>query len=147
MPVLQKIDQLLGTYGIYIAWLIALLGTFGSLFFSEAGGLVPCSLCWYQRTLMYPLAITLGLAAFKDDGAVVRYSLPLAAIGAPLALYHYLLQMVPALQNSGLCRVGLPCGERDLDWFGFINIPLLSFIAFALIVVCLWRVHAVRHAR
>ncbi|MDO8713310.1 MAG: disulfide bond formation protein B, partial [Polynucleobacter sp.] len=32
-----------------LAWLIALFGTLGSLYFSDVMGFVPCLLCWYQR--------------------------------------------------------------------------------------------------
>ena len=39
-------------YLAYFAWLVALVATLGSLFFSEVLGLPPCVLCWYQRIAM-----------------------------------------------------------------------------------------------
>lgn len=36
------------TYGLYLAWLVALIATGGSLYFSEVAGFIPCELCWYQ---------------------------------------------------------------------------------------------------
>jgi len=41
---------------LYTAWLVSVVATLGSLYFSEISGFIPCELCWYQRILMYPLA-------------------------------------------------------------------------------------------
>lgn len=38
----------------YATWMIALLATVGSLFFSEVMNLLPCALCWYQRIACQP---------------------------------------------------------------------------------------------
>lgn len=141
---LRRIDDCSNRYGLYAAWFLALAGALGSLYLSDVIGLIPCTLCWYQRILLYPLVVILGIASFRDDEGVVVYAQPLAVLGAVLALYHYLLQMVPALGGAGLCRVGVPCAERDLDWLGFINIPLLSLLAFGFIALILWRTAAAR---
>ena len=42
---------------MYIALLAAWIAMCGSLYFSEVKGYVPCTLCWYQRILMYPLTL------------------------------------------------------------------------------------------
>ncbi|HDR8272690.1 TPA: disulfide bond formation protein B, partial [Bacillus cereus] len=34
---------------VFGAWIITVFSTFGSLFFSEIMGFIPCDLCWYQR--------------------------------------------------------------------------------------------------
>ncbi|MSZ34037.1 MAG: disulfide bond formation protein B, partial [Actinobacteria bacterium] len=39
----------------------------GSLYFSEIVNYKPCRLCWFQRTMMYPLAIILIIAALRKD--------------------------------------------------------------------------------
>ena len=55
--------------GVAMAWIVAMLATAGSLYFSEIAHYDPCRLCWFQRIPMYPLAIILGIAAFRrDDG-------------------------------------------------------------------------------
>ena len=54
---------------IAAAWLVALLATVGSLYFSEIAGFVPCTLCWYQRIAMYPLVVILGVALSAATGA------------------------------------------------------------------------------
>jgi disulfide bond formation protein DsbB len=120
-------------YGLYLAWLVATVATVGSLYFSEVRFFVPCPLCWYQRVLMYPLVILLGIASFHGDRAIVRYALPMSLLGAGIAFYHYLLQKLPGLGASPLCRVGVPCNVEYINWLGFITIPFLSLVAFTVI--------------
>jgi disulfide bond formation protein DsbB len=43
------------------------VSTFAALFIGEVMGMTPCQLCWYQRILMFPLAVILGMAAFGND--------------------------------------------------------------------------------
>ena len=47
---------------VLLAWIVATVTTLGSLYYSEHAGFVPCELCWYQRIVMYPLVIVLGVA-------------------------------------------------------------------------------------
>ena len=85
----KKIENLLLASAI-----IALVASLGSLYFSEVLLYVPCELCWYQRILMYPLVILLGIAAVKKDAGIVTYVLPLSIIGGSISIYHYLIQKV-----------------------------------------------------
>ena len=55
---------------VSLAWIVAIVTTLGSLYYSEHAGFVPCELCWYQRILMYPLVIVLGVAALRRDRTV-----------------------------------------------------------------------------
>lgn len=128
---------LLGRYGLYLAWIVSLVATGGSLYFSEVRHFVPCQLCWFQRILMYPQVILLGIASFRDDRAFKVYVLPLSVLGAVIALYHYLEQKVPGFGSPALCGVGVPCTLEYINWLGFITIPLLSLTAFALITILL----------
>ncbi len=125
-------------YGLYVAWVVALAATGGSLYFSEVRQFVPCALCWYQRVLMYPLAIVLGIASYRGDAGVKRYALPLSGLGMAFALFHYLEQKVPGFGFPELCRVGVPCNVAYIDWAGFVTIPFLSLVAFVLIALLLW---------
>jgi disulfide bond formation protein DsbB len=70
------------------AWAVALVSTFAALFIGEVMGMTPCQLCWYQRILMFPLAVILGMAAFGNDTRGAIYALPLALAGAAVAGYH-----------------------------------------------------------
>ena len=40
---------------------VAVFSMIGSLIYSEVVGFIPCKFCWYQRYIMYPLAIFLLL--------------------------------------------------------------------------------------
>ena len=127
---------------LYVAWLVALVATLGSLWFSEVRLFVPCTLCWYQRILMYPLAIVLGIAAWREDAGIVRYALPLATIGAFVSSYHVLEQKVPGFGFPEACRGGVPCNVQYIDWLGFVSIPVLALTAFVLILAALVTVAA-----
>ena len=61
---MMKLPHLLQQYGAYLAFVTALTAMLGSLYYSEMAGFVPCTLCWYQRIFMYPLAVIL-LVEFK----------------------------------------------------------------------------------
>lgn len=122
-------------FSIYIAWIVSVVATLGSLYFSEIRGFLPCELCWYQRILMYPLSIILGIATFQDDRTVKKYVLPIAIIGWGIALFHYLEQKVPGFAAIKPCKGGVPCSGEYINWLGFITIPFLSLTAFSLIIV------------
>ena len=130
--------KIFANYGLYMAWLVALIATIGSLYLSEVMLFEPCRLCWFQRIFMYPLAIMLGIACFRNDRTIIRYSLALSIPGGLIALYQYLLQQVPAVQKLTPCKVGVPCHLDYLDWYGWITIPLLALIALLLITIILW---------
>ena len=120
----------------YLAWLVALVATIGSLFFSEVMNLPPCVLCWYQRIAMYPLAILLPIAAVRGDDAIRPYTATLAGIGAVISAYHVLLQRIPGLP-SGSCSVDAPCTAIYIERFGFITIPVMALVGFLSILTLL----------
>jgi disulfide bond formation protein DsbB len=122
---------------LLFAWITSLIATLGSLFFSEVLHFIPCTLCWYQRILMYPLVIILGVGFYHNDSKVYRYTLPISIIGMLLSGYHYALQKLSFLQHFETCTSGVPCSGEYINWAGFITIPLLALIAFTLITVFL----------
>lgn len=122
-------------YLLYFAWLVSVSATLGSLYFSEVLGYVPCELCWYQRILMYPLSIILGIAAYHNETAIRKYVLPLSVFGGIISTYHYMLQKVPGFKEIKPCTSGVPCNVDYINWLGFITIPLLALIAFVLITL------------
>ncbi len=116
------------------ALVVAAVATAGSLYFSLGMGLVPCTLCWYQRILMYPLVVVLGVGILRRD-SVAAYVLPLSIPGFVVAAYHNYLQMTPA---SGACTGEVPCSVPQYRFFtdvvaGGVTIPQMSLTAFALI--------------
>jgi disulfide bond formation protein DsbB len=123
---------------LFGAWLVAAVATAGSLFFSSALGWAPCVLCWYQRIFLFPLAVVLALALFPLDRRVVRYALPLAALGWLVAAFHNLVYAGVVPEALQPCRRGVSCSERHLELLGFVSVPLLSLLAFTAVVGILW---------
>ena len=114
---------------------VALAATLGSLFYSEIAGYEPCKLCWFQRILMYPQVILLGIAWLKKDNGIVLYSIALSSLGALIAGYQYLLQIGLA-PSIGCSAVGysVDCAQRFVMQFGYITIPMMALTAFLLII-------------
>lgn len=117
----------------YAAFAVALLATVGSLAMSEAYGLVPCMLCWYQRIFMYPLVVVIGVGIVRRDAKWPITALPLAVMGAAVAFYHSLLQWQILPENTAPCVANVSCATAEINWFGFITIPFMSFLAFVTI--------------
>jgi disulfide bond formation protein DsbB len=118
---------------LFLAWLIATVAMFGSLFFSEIMLFTPCVLCWYQRIAMYALVIILLVGLIKNDSSVFSYAIPLISIGLFISLYHNLLHWGIIPESASPCVESAPCSTIYLDWLGFITIPLMSMTAFILI--------------
>ncbi len=123
---------------LYLAWAISLCASFGSLFFSDVMGFVPCPLCWYQRIFMYPLAIILGLGLFTQDNKAIKYAWPFSILGWLFSIYHNLLQWNIIPESAAPCKLGIPCSTAYINWLGFITIPFLAFIGFTLIILLLF---------
>ena len=122
---------------MYPAWVIALVATVGSLFFSEVMGLPPCLLCWYQRIAMYPLVFVIGSGIIMRDKRMKYYALPLCLTGLVISLYHNLLYYGIIPESITPCTTGISCTSRQIEWLGFITIPLMALAAFAGIASCL----------
>ncbi|WP_255197073.1 disulfide bond formation protein B [Halorarius litoreus] len=116
---------------------VATVATAGSLYFSLGMGLYPCELCWYQRILMYPLVVVLGVATL-DDRLPHRTVLPLSVPGLALAAYHSYLQA-----TATSCGFGGPCAtvQFRLPVLGLTipNLSLLGFLFVTVLVVAAWR--------
>jgi disulfide bond formation protein DsbB len=121
--------------GLHMSWVVAVVATLGSLYFSEILNYLPCKLCWYQRILMYPLVIILGIAAVRKDAKQVMYVLPLSVWGMGISLYHYLMQKTSWFKEAATACGPVPCDVDYINWLGFVTIPLLALIAFTLITI------------
>lgn len=126
-------------YGLAAAASLSGAALVMSLWYSEVVGLPVCPLCWFARTMMYPLAVILLIAAVRRDTGVVPYALSLAAIGAAITGYHHLYQM--GIAPSGACDLlaeGGTCAVRYVFEFGFVTMPLMGFALFCTIGLLLW---------
>ncbi len=131
--------QCIKKHALYLAWAVSLAAMFGSLYFSNVRGFPPCVLCWYQRIFMYPLVFILGIAILKKDAKVYRYALPLAVIGWLIAAYHNLLYWKIIPDSLAPCVTGVSCTTKYIEWFGFVTIPFLSFLAFTAVILLMYR--------
>ncbi|QBK06567.1 disulfide bond formation protein B [Hylemonella gracilis] len=122
---------------LFLAAAAALIATAAAFFLGEVMGMAPCTLCWYQRIAMFPLVPILSLACLANDRRGVVYGLVLAWPGLLVAAYHTLLVGGLLPQAWVPCGAGPSCLKQDLSWFGGLQLPWLSLLAFALIVVLL----------
>ncbi|MFB5678241.1 disulfide oxidoreductase [Paenibacillus terreus] len=125
---------------LFFAWIVACVATLGSLFLSEYLGYEPCKLCWFQRILMYPLTVLLGIAYFRGDSGIRVYILPLSVIGGLISAYHVTIQRIAAARAAAAPSTScgrVSCETDYLNWFGFITIPMLALVAFILIIAAM----------
>lgn len=87
-----RIWLFLQDYGEVLALLVAITATLGSLYYSEVAKFVPCTLCWYQRILMYPLTLILLVGIIKQDEHLPFYVLPFSLLGMGVSTYHVLIE-------------------------------------------------------
>lgn len=120
---------------LFAAWLLALAASLAVLFVGEVMGQAPCNLCWFQRAFMFPLAIVLGVACLRGDGAAWTYALPLALGGLGVAGFHSLLYAGLIPERITPCSQGVPCTGTDMSILGGLPLPVLALAAFAAIAV------------
>lgn len=137
MNILKKHPE----YLLYLAFAQAVIATLGSLYFSEILLWPACVLCWYQRIVMYPQVILLGVGIMREDKNVAWYSLPLTLIGVVIAAYHTALQYQWLPESAATCRSGISCTEVQVALFGFITIPLMALVGFIVISASLYLYH------
>jgi disulfide bond formation protein DsbB len=134
---------------LWLAALVAVTATVGSLIFSEHFGWIPCRFCWYQRTMMFPLAVILVIAAIRRDRNITWYATALATIGLALSGYHNLIER-GVIGESKECLATSPCGVPNLISFGgrdditlrptgfpSITLAVMAFCGFAAILALL----------
>lgn len=124
-------------YSLYFIWLLACIATLGSLYFSEIKHIEPCHLCWYQRIVIYPLAVMMGIAAYNGFYRIIPYVAPLIVMGIILALYQVAIQEIPNWQPIELCGSGPKCSTKIDIGLGPVTMPMLSASNFALMLLLL----------
>lgn len=133
-PTRNRLRALIDEHGRVSVWLVAVVATGGSLWFSESAGFTPCELCWHQRIAMYPLVVVLGLRALRAGGSrdLRLAGLALVAAGLVVNVWHVTIETWPSLE-SGACDPLVPCSLRWVEGLGFFTIPRLATVAFVLI--------------
>ena len=116
-----------------LAWIVTTVTTLGSLYYSEIANFVPCRLCWYQRICMYPLAVILLVGLLLRDRRVRWYVAPFVIAGAPLSLYHWLVERVDFFAKSSSCSAEAPCTVPWFQELGYVTLAFMALSAFLLI--------------
>ncbi|MFA6304310.1 MAG: disulfide bond formation protein B [Patescibacteria group bacterium] len=136
--------QLIQNKALLWVFIVSLIATLGSLFYSEIAGYQPCKLCWFQRIFMYPLPLLILMALIRKEIWIKPYALAMSVIGQVISLYHYFLQVgtlynipVNSLAPCSDVGVSISCTSFSFIRFGYITIPMMSFIAFSLITIIL----------
>lgn len=135
----DRIYSVIGDYYKELALLFAFTATSGSLYMSNILGWEPCTLCWYQRILIYPLVVILAVGLLLEKKDTEDYALPLALIGLPVSLYHALLQRFNQYLSSGCSVTAISCSTEYTFHYNYITVPGLAFTALLVIVLLLWR--------
>lgn len=120
-----------------LAWVVALVATAGSLYFSEVADYIPCELCWFQRIGMYPLVLVLFIAMLRNDRRIWPYALALSLAGLVVSIYHYQLEWFP--EQSTICSTtaSVPCTVVWFRHWELGTIPFLAGSAFVIIATLL----------
>jgi len=123
----------IGRHGLLLLFLVALMATVGSLYFSEIAHFTPCKECWFQRVFMYVQVPLLLVALIRKDRGIAPYILTLCVIGVLFSIKQYYGQvqaiLIPAL--SGACGdPTVDCSATQIFKFGYITIPVMAGTAF-----------------
>ncbi len=102
-------------------------------FFPVGMGIAPCDLCWYTRILMYPIVLIGLLSLIKKDKQGIDYSLILIVPGFFLSLYHVMAVQLSLGQHVA-CTDFNPCATGGVHYFGFLSMPMLSLVVFAMML-------------
>lgn len=123
---------------LLFGFFFALIATTGSLFYSDVAHFTPCVLCWYQRIMMYPQVILLGMAQAKRDVTMATYSLVLSGVGIVIAGIHYYEQITQnAVIPCDALGYSASCSQTFDTSFGYITIPMMAITSFGLIIMCM----------
>ena len=136
----ERVDQLrddVGRIALPLAWIVALVTTSGSLYYSKVQPFIPCELCWYQRICAYPFAVILGIAAWRRDGGIRVYAIPVFAIGVVISAYHTWIQAYPPSNGTSFCTADAPCTTRYVWEFGFVSLPFMALSALVVMIALL----------
>lgn len=118
---------------LLLIWVVSLTAMLGSLYFSEVRSYEPCTLCWYQRILMYPIVLITTIAYIQKNAKIALTTAVFSCIGVATSLYHYGLQKLDFLKDSAPACGRVACTGEYINWFGFVTIPFLALTAFIII--------------
>lgn len=130
----ENILNWIGKHALLLGFISVLLALSGSLFYSEILGYEACSLCWWQRVLLFPQLILFFMAWRSKDRGVFKYSVPLSALAAIVSLYHSYVywggaSILPCTSEGG------SCDKIYVLEFGYVTIPAMSLTIAAILLI------------
>jgi disulfide bond formation protein DsbB len=133
----HRLGSTISDAGVWLAFLVALGATVGSLYFSEVANFNPCRFCWFQRIAMYPLTVILLVGGLRKDPDVRWYAAPLAAIGVAISGWHSLIEWRPSLDNGECEFQGPSCTFIWFREFGMslANMALIGFLTILILLL------------
>jgi hypothetical protein len=148
----RRVLTVIGPHAPVLAMVVAIVATAGSLYYSQIVHYLPCELCWFQRICMYPLSAILVVGVIRrrrsvratsaapvrrGDAELVWYAAPFVVCGAPVSLYHWLVERVPSLASESSCSVFVPCTVPYFEELGYVTLAFMALSAFLLIAALL----------
>ncbi|WP_339254071.1 disulfide oxidoreductase [Sporosarcina sp. FSL W8-0480] len=121
--------------GLIFIFTTSLIAMLGSLYYSEVRGFEPCTFCWYQRILMYPIVLISGIALYQKNARIALTTAIFSIVGGSISIYHYSLQKLTFLHDSAPVCGNVPCTGQYVNYLGFITIPFMALTAFVLILI------------
>lgn len=131
------IDSIVQNY-LLVGFVLSLSAALGSMVLSTVLELTPCTLCWYQRIALFPMVIIFGAGYIRKDAHTYIATLALSLVGLIIAGYQLLLQWGIIAESLTCTTSSVSCGEKQLEVFGFITIPMGSFAMFAALGLLSW---------
>src|SRR5690606_31064136 len=95
----------------------------------------PCTFCWYQRILMYPIVLISGIALYQKNARIALTTAIFSIVGGSISIYHYSLQKLTFMHDSAPVCGNVPCTGQYVNYLGFITIPFMALTAFVLILI------------
>jgi len=138
VPNAQDILAATKRWGMQKIFALSLASALMTLIYSDVLGFEPCPLCWWQRIFLYPQVFILGMAWSKEKyhEAAIDISLIFSILGAAVALYHHVLQMMPA--GTLPCpATGPSCAQITFIEFGYVTFPMMALALFGLNIAVL----------
>jgi len=127
---------------LIIGFLVSFFASFFSLVYSEIINFLPCQLCWFQRIFLFPQVFLFGIALWKKDKSVIKYSTILLCIGFAISIYQNLKYYFSDISNLPCDASGVSCYQHLISEFnGYISIPMLALTSFFVLLVITLVVH------
>lgn len=131
-----RFESWVATHKLCLIGLITVGATIASLVYSNIIGFPPCTLCWLQRVAIYPIAVISIVAMIRKETIILPYIKIITLLGWCVALYHIMIYYTGFSPLP--CDATVSCTARYVYEFGFMTIPLMSFIAFTSIFAILY---------